>query len=187
MSGVFHFASWNMFSCFSLHLNVHNSVNRLTAILLLSVPSVSPSPLSLSLSRCMKGRLVCHNRGLTILHSFSNPHPSLPYLFSPLSSPSFPSDWTPFFLRGCLWSLLFIHLFQPPSIPSPKAKRENNNLTLHHRCTVVYTQFEAPCFACISLNFNGWWILFMSTHILNTLKQKFNSLRNTLIHFLAES
>lgn len=94
---------------------------HLVALCLLSVSFTSPS-------RYMKGRLVCHNRGLTILHSFSNPHPSLPCLFSPLSSPSFPSDWTPFFLRGCLWSLCLSIFFSPPSpfaqlaLPKPRGK-----------------------------------------------------------------
>lgn len=75
--------------CLSV-LTKHN----VTTILLLSV-FASGSPLCV----CMKSRLVRPNRRLTILHRFSNPHPSLPLLslhisLFPLNVPLF-LQWSP--------------------------------------------------------------------------------------------
>lgn len=106
------------FSCSCSHLNC------LPAVLLLCVFSVSRSPRS---ARTWSAGLCVVTGGS--LCSIVFPTHALPCLPSPL-----PSDWTPFLLWGCLWSLC-LSIFLLP-VPSPKARRGNNNLTLHCRCCV---------------------------------------------------
>lgn len=103
-----------------------------------------PSCRSLSLTLCMKGRLVCHNRGLTMLHSFSNPHPSRLCFFASLSSKAFPSDWTPFSLRDRLW-------LSPPAptptslLPIPVTHGKDAKIIISTRQQLSYSSIHSGC------------------------------------------
>lgn len=113
-------------------------------------------------NRWMKGGTVSRNRSLTMYHSFSNPHPSSPYLPSPLA----PLTGPPFFpLR-----LLFIHLLQPflssqISFPGPRGRKTHTKKT--------------PVDVWLSTNNCSFHML----HVLRQMRAVFPKLGNTPVSF----
>lgn len=107
---------------------------------------------------------------------------TLPCLFSPLSSPSFPSDWTPIFQRLPLVTL-FIHLFQRPfSQPESPLPRQKGKIIiwLCTVCTLVYTQCPASCFT----HFKGCFILLVQPVFVAPLSKNATYQETRLFTFL---